>query len=265
MGSPFPGVDPFLEGQRKWHDFHVAFNVCLREKIMARLPRAYVARIEENVYLDDEAGTAISQRVPDVEIDLITSGRDRERPTGAGELAPGGVGVLEPVVVPNKLVDPIKLRHIEIRSADDDRVVTVVETLSPTNKSGSGRDNYLVKRRELLQQDVNLVELDMLFKGRRIEMAKPLPPGDFYAMISRGDRWPDCEVYAWELIRPLPRIPIPLRAPDPDIVVDLQEAFATTFERGPYDRIVRYDRPIGLNLSDDGRRWVEERLKAVGS
>src|SRR4051794_17449857 len=101
MGSPFPGVDPFLEGQGVWHDFHVAFNVSLREKLMRRLPPTYIARIEESVYLDDEMGTVIGRKVPDVEIAELA------RPRPKSSVEKGSVATLEPVVVPNKLVDPI--------------------------------------------------------------------------------------------------------------------------------------------------------------
>ena len=52
MGSRFPGVDPFLEGQGVWHDFHQTFIVTWREILMRRLPGNYVARVEEHVYLD---------------------------------------------------------------------------------------------------------------------------------------------------------------------------------------------------------------------
>jgi hypothetical protein len=255
MGSPFPGVDPFLEGQGVWHDFHVSFNVCLREKLMQLLPDNYIARIEEHVYFDDDSGTAISRTVPDVEVEQIAV--TQHPMVGVGK---GVVATLEPVVVPNRFFDPTKVRYIEVRTREEGHVVTVIETLSPTNKSGSGRSEYLAKRLALMYEDLNLVELDLLLRGRRIEMGGPIPAGDFYAMISRGDRRPNCEIYAWGLTDSLPRIPIPLKSPDPDVIIDLQEVFSITFDRGPYNRLVRYRRPIGLTLPDTMARWVEERI-----
>jgi hypothetical protein len=169
---------------------------------------------------------------------------------------------LEAVVVPNKFDDPIRVRYIGVRGREDDRVVTVIEARSPTNKSGSGRSEYLMKRRTLLYEDVNVVELDLLLRGRRIEMAAPIPAGDFYAMISRGDHRPDCEVYAWNPADALPVIPIPLSPPDIDIAIDLQDVFATAFERGPYDQLARYDRPVRLTLSDPVQRRVDDRVRA---
>ena len=44
---------------------------------------------------------------------------------------------------------------------------------------------------------------------------------NLHFLVSHGERRPDCEVYRWALRDPLPTLPIPLRAPDPDIFVDL--------------------------------------------
>jgi hypothetical protein len=81
-------------------------------------------------------------------------------------------------------------------------------------------------------------------------------------MISRADRRPVCEVYGWTIRDRLPSMPIPLEPPDPDLITDLHQVYATTFERGPYDQLVRYDRPIDIPLADDLRKWVGERLES---
>ena len=86
---------------------------------------------------------------------------------------------------------------IEIRRRPDRRLVTAIETLSPTNKVGEGYWEYRAKRRNLIRQKVHLVELDMLVGGRRLEMDQELPPADFYAFVSRADFRPKSEVYTW--------------------------------------------------------------------
>ncbi|MFQ5859329.1 MAG: DUF4058 family protein [Anaerolineae bacterium] len=52
---------------------------------------------------------------------------------------------------------------IFIREADTERLVTVVEILSYSNKAGGveKRARYMVKRRELLSNGVHLVEIDI--------------------------------------------------------------------------------------------------------
>jgi hypothetical protein len=141
--------------------------------------------------------------------------------------------------------------------------VAVLELLSLTNKFGNGRIDYLAKRNALALGDVHLVELDLLIEGQRIPLQRPLPPGHYYAFIARGDRRPDCEVYAWTIRQPLPTIPIPLKAPDEDIFVDLGAVFATTYERARYERRLGYDGPPPVPLSDEDRAWAEERARTM--
>jgi hypothetical protein len=51
MGSPFPGMDPYLENPAHWPDFHATFINHCREALRAALPQHYTARIGERVYL----------------------------------------------------------------------------------------------------------------------------------------------------------------------------------------------------------------------
>src|SRR6266487_1433964 len=153
MGSPFPGVDPFLEGQGVWHDFHQTFVVTWREILMRRLPGNYVARVEEHVYLDrggDDEG--VQRRVPDVVVEQSPD-HDRRRATTESS---GGV-TIEPQVVRHIIGDPVREGYIEIVRRSDSSLVAVLELLSPTNKIGEGRGEYLVKRDQLLRQRVHLV------------------------------------------------------------------------------------------------------------
>ncbi|MBX6316783.1 MAG: DUF4058 family protein, partial [Isosphaeraceae bacterium] len=143
-------------------------------------------------------------------------------------------------------------------------LVTVIEVLSPTNKTGSGREEYLEKRRELIDRPVNLVELDLLLGGRRLPMAEPLPPGDYYALVSRAERRPQAEVYAWTIRQPLPTIPIPLRPPDPDVPLDLAAIFATAYERGRYARSLDYGAPLTVPLAETDRLWAEGLARRAG-
>jgi hypothetical protein len=48
-------------------------------------------------------------------------------------------------------------------------------------------------------------------------MESPLPPGDYFALIARAERRPDCDVFAWTVRDRLPTIPVPLLAPDADL------------------------------------------------
>jgi hypothetical protein len=51
MNSPFPGVDPYLEAQGFWPEFHSKFVNAWQEALLAALPPSYDARLDERVYL----------------------------------------------------------------------------------------------------------------------------------------------------------------------------------------------------------------------
>jgi len=92
-----------------------------------------------------------------------------------------------------------------------------------------------------------------------------LPPGDYYALISRGDRRPDCDVYAWTVRQPLPTLPVPLKAPDPDLSLALQAVFDVTYERGRYDRSVDYREALAVPLRPEAATWAVEQAKSMPS
>jgi hypothetical protein len=150
-------------------------------------------------------------------------------------------------------------RWIEIKRLPDLELVTVIEFLSPTNKAGAGRDDYLDKLASLIARPVHVVEIDLLLGGHRTPLGKPLPPHHYRAFIARADRRPDAQVYSWTIRHPLPTLPIPLRAPDADVMFPLGEAFPMTYRLGRFDRLVRHGTPLpeGIPLGRDDRQWAE--------
>ena len=126
------------------------------------------------------------------------------------------------------------------------------------NKAGAGRVEYLDKRDALIDRPVNLVELDLLTGGRRLPMQRPMPVGDYFALVARAERRPDCDVYAWSIRQSMPLIPIPLRAPDPDVLLNLADAFTLAYQRGRYARLIDYARPLDLPLRPEDKGWAEQ-------
>ena len=106
----------------------------------------------------------------------------------------------------------IRDRWLEISSLPEMDLVTVIEFLSPSNKAGSGRIDYLEKRAALIDRPVNFVEIDLLLGGRRTPVARKLPAGDYYAVVARTADRPNAQIYAWTIrarlaahSRPAPR------------------------------------------------------------
>ncbi len=250
MPSPFPGIDPYVEAQGRWGDFHHRLIALACDAIQDRLPADYVAQFDEQIELvtEEPPGKLV---YPDIA--SLRGDHEWQRREQGGE----AVAVLDTVAVEYALTESEE-RHvwIEILKLPEQRLLTVVEVLSPTNKRG-GRKKYLAKRHELLGREVHLVEIDLLAGGQRLPMGRGMPPGDFYAIIGRYENRLRADVLAWSIRQPLPKVPIPLLAPDPDVVLDLAEVVATSYERGRYARLIDYARPLELPLDAGDREWAE--------
>ncbi|MBV9123164.1 MAG: DUF4058 family protein [Planctomycetes bacterium] len=252
MPSPFPGMDPYLENPAFWPDFHAHFVTYCCDALGDQLPDNYEVRIDERRNVVERAPPITKAIRPDIAITQRSSSPTEK------EVA-AGVATLEPVTIPLVLREVIRDTRIEILHRPERTLVTILELLSPSNKEEPGRGLYLAKRDGLFYHPVHLVELDLLLGGRGLPLRDPLPPGDYYALISRADRRPLCEVYAWTMRQPLPTIPIPLKAPDPDLPFDLGQVFATAYERGRYARSLNYQDPPPIPVPEDARAWIRER------
>lgn len=253
MRSPFPGVDPYLESQRYWRDFHSKFINAWQETLLAQLPPRYDARMDEEVYIGRIPPDDVERLVlPDVAVVAGTGRRHADR----------GVAVedevsLKPVVIPHRMLAERRVSFLEIRDQRADQLVAVLELLSPTNKIW-GRAKYLKKRRALRRARVHLVEVDLLQGGKPLPLAMPPPPAHCRVYLTRGDHVRDCEVYSWDLPDPLPVVPIPLLPPDPDLKSSLRAVFDLAYERGQYPRAIDYSLPLDLPLDARARAWAEE-------
>ncbi len=256
MPSPFPGMDPFLEDPAYGSDFHSRFINFWCEAVADALPPHYEAGLGERVYLIEHDPEQRKLVFPDVAV-TQTNG-----PEGI-LLSAGGVATLEPVTIPLTILEGPRETYIEILHRPDRSLVAVLELLSPASKEQPGYLEYLAKRNALLYQQVHLVELDLLRGGRRPPLARPLPPGDCYYLMSRAEQRPDCQVYAWGLRQPLPTLPVPLRAPDDDLFISLASVFTTAYERGHFQRRIDYLGPPPGHLRDDEKPWAASVVAAA--
>ena len=73
MPSPFPGMDPFLEGQ-KWKGFHHSLISVIRDALMPLVRPRYVVDVEEKVFLATNRGEPLRFVTPDVAVISRTVG-----------------------------------------------------------------------------------------------------------------------------------------------------------------------------------------------
>ncbi|MCY2988850.1 MAG: DUF4058 family protein [Planctomycetota bacterium] len=254
MPNPFPGIDPYIEWEGYWPDFHARFVNYWCETLVGELPDNYDARLNERVNLIEYHPARGKLIGPDVAI------LQREPTWKASPVAAGGVATLEPTTLPLVIEsEETRETYIEVYHRPDETLVAVLELLSPSNKSGADRRRFLDKRAAVLRHNVHLVELDLLIGGERLPVAGRLPPGHFYAFVSRFTQRPYCDAFAWRLPDLLPAIPIPLMPPDHDVCCDLTAVFSQTYERGRYARTLQHDLLPDPALDDDTRRWITSR------
>ncbi len=261
MASLFPGMDPFIEAQR-WEGFHTHYIVELSRVLVPQIRPQYVVETEERIYLE-RFGEPPRVIRADASVERVEGWS-----AGDGSLteAQEAVSTIAPVVCVLPVDEEVREVFLTIRDRATRDVVTIIEMLSPGNKrSGSdGRSQYLQKRREVLQSSVHLVELDLLRGGRRMPVVDRLPPGDYYAFVCRTERRPEADVYAWELRRRLPAIPVPLKGEDPDVLIDLQAVLDSTFDGLGYDYALDYSRQLDPPLGDSDDTWVDQLLQSAG-
>src|SRR2546425_12812265 len=125
MPSPFPGMDPYLEAH--WRDVHASLIIYARDALQGVLPGALRARVEERVLLETPKGLGDHPLYPDVRVVEYTSKR------GMKTRREAGTAVAEPLVVEVES-EPLTETYLEIIDRESgNRVVTIIEFLSPSN------------------------------------------------------------------------------------------------------------------------------------
>ena len=153
---------------------------------------------------------------------------------------------------------------IEVRQRTDGRLITVMDVISPGNKSTpQGRQAYLDRRQAAKEQRVNLVEIDLVLQGPSLldHLRDELPTWDYAVMVSRWTQPDRYEVYSATLPKRLPRFRVPLAADDRDTVLDLQAAVARAYDQGDFGKKLDYTRPPAMRLSDENRKWLDQLLR----
>jgi hypothetical protein len=234
-------MNPYLEQDDVWHDFHERFLPAAAEAIGAQVQPDYIVKIDEHVYVHELlSGPRRLLGRADLAVTPV-----RER----GE-APGGLGVLEaPVRIRIPEEDVETEGFLEIRDRRSKELVCVVELLSPSNKRpGPNREQYLAKRRQVLSSPAHLVEIDLLREGEPMP-CEARPSCDYSVMVSRSEDRPDAGFWAVGLRDGLPTIPIPLRPGHADARLDLQALLHRIHDAAGYPLYV-YEGESGLSGED---------------
>jgi len=222
MPSPFPGMDPYLEDEKLWPEFHHAMVATLYQGLLPNLVDRYRARVGQRHY------------------------------------------VTEQVLFTSIIRDEHHEEFIEVRQRSDGRLVTLLDVVSPANKTlSAARTAYLDKRQEAKGAGASIVEIDLVLQGKpTLEYSRDgLPDWDYAVTVTRCTQPERFEIYTATLQKKLPRFRLPLAADDRDAVLDLQTTFARCFDQGNFAAKIDYGADPVTTLADDDRKWLGDWLK----
>jgi hypothetical protein len=253
MPSPFPGMNPYLEQSDVWQDFHDAYVPSLRDALTALVQPHFIVKIGEYLFIHE----------PAAEHRLLTGHGDvsvARRWNGSGGNGAATV-IASPMIARLPSVDLERHLFLEIRDRNDRELITVLEVLSPTNKKpGADREQYLAKRANLLRRTAHFVEIDLLRGWERmpIEKAKKCA---YAIMVSRAEDRPDVNYWPLRLRDPLPRLPIPLRAPYGCVELDLQAVLNGVYDRAGFALYIYQGKPYPP-LSAKDAKWAASLISS---
>jgi Protein of unknown function (DUF4058) len=234
MKFPFPGMNPYLENPQIWAEIHPWLIVQLARSLNPVLKPTYRAAVEQRVYTD-----FILVGIPDVSVFQ----RSEEKPKPLTSNSSGTQTLHKPLKVTIPMPEEIKENYLEIRQVGSDRVITVIEVLSPKNKRvGEGLDQYNAKRRKVLESQSHLVEIDLLRSGNPLPISGGIS-SDYRILLSRAYSRPEAELYAFDLQEPVPLFPLPLQIGDQEPIVNLHQELQEIYESASLDLVMDYAKP----------------------
>lgn len=256
MSSPFPGMDPWLEGH-VWPDVHHGLAFVFKEQLVGQVVPKYFVRVETYTVEDSRPDEDVGILYPDVEI-------LRRTPERVDVVSEPSYEPLTPSTMTIPLPRPVEVRIpvVEIRDRENQQLITAIEVLSPVNKRAPGIQPYREKRDLLHEDGVHLLEIDLLRRGERPLNYPTLPrQAHYFVMLQRGERY-RTEVWAMTIRDKLPVVPVPLKAPDPDVRLDIGAALNEVYHRSRYDLSVRYNaEPPPPAFSQEDIDWLRGVLR----
>lgn len=256
-------MDPYIETEELWPDFHQELATVMRTQLIPQIRPKYRATVDTTiVYEEISRGKSYPMR-PDV---LLYRESQPASPQPAGAETVHRTITPAPVIQEVELMVEHRLRAINIYTTKQKQLVTSIEILSPANKvsRGPAYEQYIRKRNRLWSSPVHIIEIDLLRAGHRIILGRNLTEAAYYATLSRSEKRPIVEIWPMPLGQPLPNLPVPLLAPDPDVVLDLNGAIATIYDHAGYDYGIDYHQPPPPPLSDEEQARVTAILGTGG-
>lgn len=250
--SPFPGMDPFLEGS-VWHAVHNGLIYQLATMLSEKVPDDLFVDTEVKTILVDEIGEEFRQMYPDVAV--YNARRDDEQivqePVEAYGSAPATLTIAHL---------PVKTQSLKIIELGSRRVITTIEVVSPVNKFGQGYADYQSKVEDKQLAGVNVLEVDLIRRGKRKYPATNRESAPYVVQLFEAANH-RTKVWLLQLNERLPELAIPLRHNDQAVRIDLQSALNTFYAERRMGKLMDYGAEVPPpELTEAQRIQVNELL-----
>jgi hypothetical protein len=244
-------MNPYLESD-VWHGFHQMFIPACGQSLVPQVRPDFIVTLDEHVYVHEASEEERVLRIrPDMSI-LSQSQQTNDDETVA-VVAPPQYTLIRPAV------DVERESYIAVRDRHRRELICVIEVLSPANKRpGPDRAAYIAKRDALLRSQAHFVEIDLLRGWERMP-AEPVPECEYCVVVSRVEERPRAGIWPVGLKDRLPKIPVPLRPPHPDAMLDLQLLLHQVYDASGYDDYL-YDSEPHPPLTTAQSAWAESLL-----
>ncbi|MGB7415605.1 MAG: DUF4058 family protein [Thermosynechococcaceae cyanobacterium] len=251
MPYPFPGMNPYLENPEIWTEVHHWLITGIAESLVPQLRPKYRVAVEKRIYktIDDQS---LLVGIPDVTV--VSS------PPNSGNVAVA-LPPSQPLSIALPMPEKVRESYLEIREVGTGAVITTIEVLSPKNKrAGDGRTAYDNKRHRILGSLTHLVEIDLLRTGTPMTTLNAPASTHYRIMVSRSERRPHADLYAFNLSDPIPPFPLPLKLGDLEPLVNLQDILQDIYDRAGFDLAVDYSQPPAVPLTEVDMTWITPLL-----
>ncbi len=254
--GPFPGqIDPWAEAARYFQQIHSGMIDHILEQIQDPLiDRGYIAGKETSIQI-------IEGRQPDVFVKREGNGTV-SLPSRWNYADVAAAVMVEPGVI----ADVPELQGIHIKDMTSNTLVTILEVISPRNKS----EDYLVDEYRhrrihlLLSQGVNVVEVDATRSVKRLLDHSYTASHHYHIAIYLPLEAP--RLHLTDFGQPLKRFALPLRGDA--VPVDTQNAYDHAYRRAAIaghiqneNRYTEADLPFRSLLTDQQQKIALEQVE----
>jgi hypothetical protein len=215
-------MDPYLEDEKLWPEFHHHLVMCLYQLLLPGLVDRYRARVCQRHYVTEQAlFTSVVREEHHEEYIEVRQRCD-------GRL----VTVVDCVSPANKLTTAGRDAYLAKR------------------REGKQANANLVEIDLVLQGEPTLDY-----------SRENLPEWDYAVTVTRATQPERHEIYTATLRKRLPRFRLPLASDDRDTVLDLQATFSRCYDQGGFAARIDYHRDPPMVLANDDLEWLQKHLK----